>query len=133
MADLLAERARLRFMTEIEAKCQGCKGSVADRKRAISLYEMLLKETNKESEGIILFQLGHLYEMGGNTPKALSLFGSVVNRSRLFKPELVSRTHEALGDLHFHKGQYKFAADNYTKALSYSDAQNKGLMTYRIA
>ena len=78
LADLLAERARELFMLEVEANCEGCKGSSKDRQRAIAIYEDLLKRTDISEHGRILFQLAHLYEMGGNIKSAINLLEEIV-------------------------------------------------------
>src|SRR5437868_386349 len=57
LADLLSERARVRFMQEVEANCDGCKGSKKDRVQAIAIYEDLLRSVNLNDNGTILFQL----------------------------------------------------------------------------
>lgn len=131
LADLLAERARLRFMNEIEANCKGCKGSEADRKKAISIYEGIQNKAGKLNQSVIYFQLAHLYNMNNQSTKAIELFNKITKTSK--EAELVSRSHEGLGDIYFQSGKSKLAQEHYTKALNNKDTANRGLLTYRIA
>src|SRR4051794_20115197 len=51
LGDLYADRARLKFMNEIEDSCKNCKGALSDRKKAISLYNEAITKTPKEEQG----------------------------------------------------------------------------------
>lgn len=133
MADLLAERARLRFMNEIEANCKDCKGSSADRKRAIKIYESLQKDTPKATQGIIMFQLAHLYETAGESAKAVSLFENILKaKSGVYPDEVVNRARTSLADVFFQSGKFKEALAHYEIAMKSSQTPNKGLIQYRI-
>ncbi|MBX2988669.1 MAG: hypothetical protein KF802_12300 [Bdellovibrionaceae bacterium] len=133
LADLLAERARQRFMNEIEENCKGCKGSTQDRKRAISLYENVLPKASKDEQGVILFQLGHLYETAGQDKKSIALFEKIIKNAKTNPPSLVTRARLGLGDIHFQKGEFKKALFQYNIALTDKDAPSRGLVTYRAA
>lgn len=134
LADLLAERARLRFMNEVEANCQGCKGSVADRRRSIELYEGMLNRAHKAEQGIILFQLAHLYEMAGEQNKSIALFQKILKAPKgRYTKDLITRAHTGMGDIHFQKGQNKEALASYNKALKDPEVQNRGIILYRMA
>ena len=74
LADLLAERARLRFMNEIEQNCKGCAGSTKDREKALSLYKVILPKFQPQVQGVILFQMAHLYDIAGLQQKAVELY-----------------------------------------------------------
>lgn len=134
LADLLAERARLRFMNEVEAGCKGCKGSVADRKRATELYEGVSNKSSKIDQGAVYFQLAHLYSMQGDSKKATELFHKVINSKKpAFGEELVARAHEGIADIYFQDGKAKLAQEHYEKALASKTTTNRGLLTYRVA
>ncbi|MEZ0392820.1 MAG: tol-pal system YbgF family protein [Pseudobdellovibrionaceae bacterium] len=134
LADLLSERARLRFMNEVEVNCQGCKGSVEDRKRALSMYEGILKTARPEMKAPIFFQMGHLYQIGGNSDKAASLFQSVLSdKSKNPNPDLIRRARTSLADLEFERGHHKDALKHYNLALKDPKTANKGLILYRRA
>lgn len=134
LADLLSERARMRFMSEIEANCQGCKGSEADRKQATNIYESILNKVSAEDQGIVLFQLAHLYDMSSQTSKAIELFNRVIDSKKpRFEASLVARAHEGLGDIYFHTGKFKQAQEHYQAALEDKSTEHRGLLSYRIA
>jgi len=105
LADVLAERARARSMQEIEANCDGCKGSKEDRKQAITIYETILNEMPLKEHGPVLFQLGHLYEMVGDSNKAINLFEQIIKdaKSKSIPSGIISRSRAELGDLLYKK------------------------------
>ena len=131
LADLLAERARMRFMQEIEANCEGCKGSKADREKATKIYESLLKTVDLKEDGLILFQLAHLYKMAGNNDKAQKLFESVLTKKT--SQTILTRSRAGLADLLFQKGEFKKAHVLYTQVLNDKDLENRSLIIYNKA
>jgi hypothetical protein len=133
LADLLSERARVRFMQEVEANCEGCKGSKKDRVQAINIYEELLKNVKITDNGTILFQLAHLYDMAGDQDKAIVLFERIIKDSKKISAEIVARSHSGLGDLLFQKAKNKEAREHYLIALKYPEIQSRGLITYNLA
>jgi len=130
LADLLAERARRRFLLEIEKSCQGCQGSEADRDRAIGLYESLLK--GSRSNARILFQLAHLYQMKGQLEKAKNLFESVLALKKASR-ELRTRSHVGLADLLFQQANFAKALLHYQKVLQDSQLEARALVLYNKA
>jgi hypothetical protein len=135
LADLLSERARTRFMQEIEANCDGCKGSKADREKAVEVYEKLLKTVDLKGDGVILFQLAHLYQMAGKNDKAQELFEGVLKASKKQKiaKSVITRSHAGLGDLLFQKGKFNIAHQHYELALKDSEVENRALIIYNKA
>lgn len=135
LADLLSERARTRFMMEVEVRCEGCKGSKDDRQRAIKIYETLLAETKINERGEILFHLAHLYEMAGDINQAITLFERIITEAKAKKipNEILFRSHSGLGDLLFQKVRFKEARQNYSIALKDKDLPNRALVIYNMA
>ena len=135
LADLLSERARLRFMQEVEANCDSCKGSKADRLKAVSIYENLLKEVKVNDHGPILFQLAHLHDMAGQPDQAITLFERIIKeaKSKNISEEILSRSHSGLGDLLFQKGKYKDAHAHYDIAMRNKNLEGRGLVIYNMA
>lgn len=135
LADLLSERARLRFMEEVEASCEGCKGSKDDRLKAVAIYQNLLGQLKINDHGPILFQLAHLHEMAGQTDQAISLFRQVIREAKAKKisADIVARSHSGLGDLLFQKGQFKEAKGHYELALKDAKLAGRGLVIYNLA
>ncbi|MGZ3748222.1 MAG: tetratricopeptide repeat protein [Pseudobdellovibrionaceae bacterium] len=135
LADLLSERARVRFMQEIEANCNACKGSKADRLKAVSIYENLLQEVKVNDHGPILFQLAHLQDMAGQQDQAIALFERIIKeaKSKKISEEIVSHSHASLADLLFQKGKFKEAYSHYKIALKNKSLGGRGLVTYNMA
>lgn len=131
LADLLSERARMRFMQEIETQCDGCKGSKADREKAVKIYETLIKTVNLKEDGLILFQLAHLYKMAGNNEKAQKLFESVLTKKT--SSQILTRSRVGLADLLFQKGEFKKAHSLYVLALNDKNLENRPLIIYNKA
>jgi hypothetical protein len=135
LADLLSERARMRFMQEVEANCDACKGSKADRLKAVAIYENLLQEVKVNDHGPILFQLAHLQVMAGQQDQAIRLFERIISEAKAKKisVEIVARAQSGLGDLLFQKAKFKEALSHYTIALKYDKLQGRGLVVYNMA
>lgn len=135
LADLLSERARTRFMTEVESNCDGCKGSKEDRKKAIQIYESLLQEVKINDHGPILFQLAHLYQLNDQSEKAMALYESILKDSKKkdILPAIVTRSHVGLGDLLTQKSQFIEAREHYKSALKDKNLENRALTTYNLA
>jgi hypothetical protein len=135
LADLLSERARTRFMQEVEANCNGCKGSKKDRMQAIGIYEELLQNVKINDSATILFQLAHLYDAAGQPDKAMTLFERIIKDSKTKKisAEILARSHAGLGDLLFGKGKFKNAREHYVQALKFDDVPSRGMIIYNMA
>jgi hypothetical protein len=135
VADLLAERARVRFMAEVEANCDGCKGSKADRLKSIKIYESIQSEVARQDQGAVLFQLAHLYEMNNEPQKAVSLYERIIreSKSKKYSSHLVGRAHAGLADQYFQQGKFKQSLEESKLALKDSELENKGLVTYHMA
>ncbi len=135
LADLLSERARTRFMLEVEANCEGCKGSKDDRLKAVGIYESLLKDVKINEHGPILFQLAHLYEMANQTDKAIALYNDIIKdaKKKSIDAKIVSRSHASLGDLLFQKSRFSEAREHYKIALQDKKLENRSLTIYNLA
>jgi hypothetical protein len=133
LADLLAERARLRFMNEIEVSCKGCKGSVADREKALKLYQSVFPHFQAQIQGVILFQMAHLYDIAGQGQKAASLYLGILKNPKKYSPEMITATRSALADLYFQQGNYKQSLYLYNLVSRDPKADQKALVQYRIA
>jgi len=51
LADLYADRGRIKAMNEVESKCEKCTGAQKDRTRAISLYQEALPKVQASEQG----------------------------------------------------------------------------------
>lgn len=133
LADLLAERARARAMAEVEANCQGCKGSGKDRGRALKLYEEILPRARRDNQGVILFQMAHLYDMAGESAKSTALYEKILNHPKKYPADLVTQARIAYSDVLFERGDFKQALRETETVFKDPKAPNRGLMLYRMA
>jgi hypothetical protein len=133
LADLLAERARLRFLSEVESDCKACKGSVEDRQRALVIYEEILPKVRPDQQGPILFQTAYLFEMAGEEKKAVSLYESILAAPGKYGADLAEQARLALADRDFQNGRFKEALAHYEILLKKPRLDSRGLILYRAA
>lgn len=137
LADVLAERARLKVIQEVEANCDNCKQAREDRKEALALYESAFAIQNTGAlvdKGAVLMQMGHLNELLIQNDKAAKIYEQVISASKgKYSQKSIAGSYAKLGDYNFQKGQFSKSKDLYEKALKLSSPGMKGSITYRIA
>lgn len=136
LADVLSERARQRFMMEVEAGCKGCKGSVADRKRATKLYETILASGKAQNPGAVTLQLAHLKGMAGQNAAAKKLYLTLTNAPKgKWRGEWVSDARVALADIYFQESDNKNAKKQYEILINDKNVNPKDrpVVAYRLA
>lgn len=130
LADLLAERARFDAMTELQTGCIECVAGVKDRQKALKLYENALEKTPAESQGKIVFQIGHLNELIGQTQKAESTYLGIIKSNQ--SPAFVAEARAALGEMYFKQRRFALAREQFEMARK-GELGQRGLAAYRIA
>ncbi|MGE3974575.1 MAG: hypothetical protein AB7F59_08630 [Bdellovibrionales bacterium] len=137
LADLYAERARIKEMDEIgkeEAqRCPVCPASLDDRKKSIKIYNQLLVRKDIEDKGDILIQLAHIHLLLGQQKEALKVFEDVIKKTKDYSPSLVGAAHAGLGEIYYSKQNMKKATQHLESALKIGETKKKGLLTYRLA
>lgn len=134
LADLYAERARLRAMTEAEKGCQNCMGSLDDRKRAIALYEVIIKTSSNVEKGPVLIQMAHLNDLIGQKAKSVRIYEDVIRGgARVYGKKVTSLGYTGLAEAQFSKGQFKAALGNFVAADKLAEPSKRGYIAYRIA
>lgn len=131
LADLLAERARISSMKDLESGCTVCTAGKDDREKAIRLYREVLDRVPQVSRGKVLIQLGHLYEMTGNEKEARSFYEKVSKETN--DPAVVAESNLSLAEMAFKKNQFAIARASYQEVLKIPTAASKGLAAYRSA
>ncbi len=132
LADLYADRARLKAMNEISSG-SAAKGSKQDRSRAIALYNQVIPHASKEKRGRLVLQLAHLYTLNDQNPKALSLYEQVLKAPKgSFDSEVRALASGNMGDIFFRKNDFKTALSYFENARK-EKAKNRALVEYRIA
>lgn len=134
LADLYADRARLKAMNEMQAGCtEKCPGSTKDRERSIKLYNEALPTVEKAQQGRTLLQIAHLYALNDQSPKSIALYTKILKAKRNeFASEVRALANSSMGEIHFRKGEFKTALKFFEDARR-ENLKNKALVEYRIA
>lgn len=134
LADLYADRARLKAMNEVQAGCtQKCPGSLADRNRAIKLYNEALPKVEKSEQGRTLLQIAHLHALNDESKKSTDLYGKILKSPKsAYSSEVKALANSSMGEIHFRKGDFKTAL-KYFEAARRENLKNRALVEYRIA
>jgi hypothetical protein len=131
LADLLAERARLASLKDLDTGCNDCDGGKADRKKALQLYKEVIAKATPEQKSKVLIQMGHLNQLLNNESEARTLYMNVLNTDA---PEnLAAEANLSLAEMDFKKNHYAEAKSFYQKVLNIKTASGRGLAAYRIA
>lgn len=130
LADLLSERARVDVMNELQKGCIECNAGVKDRKSALKLYESVLAKVPAESQGKIIFQIGHLNEMLGQSQKAEAVYLNIIRDNK--SGALVAESRAALGEMYFKQRRFPQAREQFEAARK-GELGQQGLASYRIA
>lgn len=131
LADLLADRARVASMEELNQGCVQCVAGRKDRQKALGLYNEVFSKVPVSSQGRVLLQMGHLYELTGQEPKAQNAYQSVLNLSQ--DANVQAEAHLALAEMNYKKSNWSLSQSHYEKVLSNSAATSKGFAAYRRA
>ncbi|MGZ3722422.1 MAG: tetratricopeptide repeat protein, partial [Bdellovibrionales bacterium] len=133
LAELYADRARLKAMNEMDAACQDCKGAFNDRKKSISLYQEALAKTDKKEQGKVVLQIAHLYSLNDNGKKSGGLYSQILNaKKNTFSSEVRAIALANVGEKKFRNGDFKGALKDFENARK-EKLQTKALIEFRIA
>lgn len=134
LADLYADRARLRAMDEVEKGCSSCKGAAGDRKRALQLYTQVLKDSDRSRRAPVMLQMGHVNELNGNAKAAESLYSVVIREGeKSHERQYVAQAYAARGELRFARADFKNAQNDLETSYRLSAQEKRGYLLYRIA
>jgi hypothetical protein len=134
LADLLAERARLKNLAEVEKNCENCLQSKEDRNLAIRHYENIIPLLDNSVRGHAMLQKAHLHMALGHVDKAEKIHLLITQEGKKrHKNETLGQAHASLGDVYFQKTKFSAAKAEYEKALKIDETPQKGLVHYRLA
>lgn len=131
LADLLAERARVLAMKDLESGCTVCTAGSSDRKKALALYREVVAKAGDANKGKVLIQVGHLHQLEGNQDEALKYYNQVIRE--VPAPLTQAEASLAIAEIQFKQRRFQEAAASYAKVLSTPGAGSKGLAAYRSA
>lgn len=133
LADLYADRARLKAMNEMGANCQNCTGARDDRRRALKLYNEALPTVAKADQGRTILQIAHMHTLNDQSAKSLELYQNILKANRsAYSSEVRGIANSSLGEIHFRRGQFNEAL-RYYEAARKENIKNRALIEYRIA
>ena len=134
LADLYADRARLRAMEEAERNCTKCTGARSDRQKALSLYKIVLNEAAKEDRGAIMLQMAHLHELNGEFKSAERYYNQIaVEGPSKHSKDILAEGFIGRGEARFGRGDTIGALKDFQTALKYVGRGRKGPVMQRIA
>lgn len=133
LADLYADRGRLKALNEADRNCQDCKGALTDRRRAIALYDEALPKIDKEKQGPVVLQIAHLHNLNDEPKKAIDLYQGILKAKKsAYSSEVKGIANANVGDIYFKKGEFKRAL-GYFEVARKENLKNRALVEYRMA
>ncbi|MCC6278663.1 MAG: hypothetical protein IT289_12175 [Oligoflexia bacterium] len=133
LGDLYSERARLRFMNDMEAEGKIGRGTRLDRERAITLYEEAIQGPFQASHNAAILQLGYLYVAQEHYSKAQALYAQVVARKKPYSNEVYGSALAGQASEAFRLAKYERARTLYDKALQIKELPKRGFALNRRA
>ncbi len=131
LADLLADRARVASMKDLDSGCTVCTAGKEDRERALRLYQDALPSAPVSSKGRVMIQIGHLYELNGDEKEAIKYYQTTLSSDNAAIAG--ADANLSLAEIFFKKNQFKDAQPYYAKVLADPKAGSRGLAAYRLA
>lgn len=131
LADLLAEKARRLSMDEMNNGCVQCTAGAQERKDALKYYNEVVEKLAEDKRGRVLSQMGHLYELNGESEKALKLYSDVIVAEK--NPALLGDVHLSMAELQFRRSNFATALKHYEAALGFPEFERRGFASYRQA
>lgn len=134
LADLYADRARLRAMDEAERDCTKCTGALSDRRKALNLYKVVLNEAAKEDRGSIMLQTAHLHELNGESQAAERYYNQIASEGpSKHSKDILAEGLIGRAEARFGRGETIKALNDFQSALRYVGPGRKGPVMQRIA
>lgn len=133
LADLLADRARLKAMNEMDQNCTTCKGALADRKKAIAVYQEALSKTAKAEQGKVVLQIAHLYALNDEAKKSQDLYKQILTaKKNTYSSDVKALAYANVAEVKFRNGDFKGALKDFESARK-EKLSNRALVEFRIA
>lgn len=131
LADLYADRARVKAIEEAQLQCDGCLKIEADRRKAIGYYKMAMPKVDSKGQAKALLQMAHLYSVSGETQKAYSVLSGILEKPRNYNKDVLQSAAMALGEQKYLSGYFVEAEKYFNLAKSYG--LQSQFLNYRLA
>ncbi len=133
LADLLADRGRLKYMNEIETNCKTCKGALADRQKAVALYQEALPKVDTKDQGRRVLQIAHLYGLMEQNTKAKQLYSKILTAKQgVYTSDVKAIAYTSVAEVKFRNGDFKGALKDF-QAAKRENLRTRALVEFRIA
>lgn len=133
LADLYAERARLKSLEDYQKNCADCDSGKQDRFEALRLYTVVFHKLEGDHQGKALMQMSHLYQRTNQLGKSEKLLQSVLRNPKQYNSRTIGMANGLVGDIYYRKGQFKTAQGYFERAIANKQTPARGYATYRLA
>lgn len=133
LADLLAERARDKARVAGEADVAAHASLRADREAALTLYQATLASVPQANRARVRLQIGHLFELQGNTPDAIKSYQMILETAAEAEQKVMAEAQLAMAEILFKQREYQRASGFYQSVSENPHASSRGLAAYRKA
>ena len=134
LADLYADRARLRAMDEAAKSCQDCKGAFNDRIRALELYAVVVKDAAQKDKGALFMQMAHLDELTNQPKKSDAIYAQVANEGlKKHNKDIVAEATIGRAETYFADGKLEKSEADFNEAIRLSPSYRRGALLNRVA
>lgn len=134
LADLLADRARLKALKETEQNCNNCLKAKEDRLSSLNYYSFVIPRLTDDIRGSAMLQKAHIHFFLGQLKETEQLYNQITKEgAKRHGQDILGQAHASYGDLYFQKADFKKAKSEYERALMIEQTPNKGLVHYRLA
>lgn len=133
LADLYAERARLKSIEDYQKNCNDCDSGKQDRLEGLRLYNVVFAKLQGENQSRALLQMAHLYSATKQSAKSEQLLHSVLRHSKKYDGKMIGMANGLLGDIYYRKAEFKKAQSYFEAAVRNNKSPSRGYATYRLA
>lgn len=131
LADLLSERARDLSYEELKTSCVECNAGVKDRKKALFYYQQALPKLDAAMSSRVLAQMGHLYELNGESAQAEKLYQKILVGN--YPEDLKVEAYVSVAEMAFKSRLFEKAIKYYDHVIASQNIRRKPLAYYRKA
>lgn len=134
MADLLAERSRLKGLKQVEMNCDNCLKATEDRRMAEYYYSYVIPKLDDATRSQAMLQKAHMHFTLGEMAQTEKMYTQIIVEGRKrHSNAILGETYASLGDVLFQKAEFKKSQGMYQKALAIKETPQRGMVYYRLA
>ncbi len=131
LADLYADRSRLKTIKENEEQCVQCHSSNKDRSQSLSLYQDLFDKVSDDDKKRVFEQISQSYILLSQNKKALDFYNKIIDKK--YSRSLKAMAYQKRGDHFFFAHSYDKAFKDYKSSIKLDSTLKTPLISYRMA